>query len=75
MISKRRESVNTAPLYLKNMHIDCGNECDLVGITLSSIRTSDNVIEKAVMKFNMKSKQNNHGFQIFTMLYVYNFLY
>ena len=57
MISKRCESVHTAPLYFKNMPIYCVHECDcdLLGITLSSRRTTDNVIEKAVMKFNMKS--------------------
>ena len=57
MIFKRCESVNTAPLYFKNMPIKCVHECDLLGITLSSSRTTANVIEKAVMKFNMKSNE------------------
>ena len=57
MIFKRCESVNTAPLYFKNMPINCVHECDLLGITLSSSRTTANVIEKAVMKFNMKSNE------------------
>ena len=57
MIFKRCESVNTAPLYFKNMPINCVHECDLLGITLSSSRTTANVIEKAVVKFNMKSKE------------------
>ena len=57
MIFKRCESVNTAPLYFKDMPINCVHECDLLGITLSSSRTTANVIEKAVMKFNMKSNE------------------
>ena len=57
LIFKRCESVNTAPLYFKNMPINCVHECDLLGITLSSSRTTVNVIEKAVMKFNMKSNE------------------
>ena len=57
MIFKRCESVNTAPLYFKNMPINCVHECDLLGITLSSSRTTANVIEKAVMKCNMKSNE------------------
>ena len=57
IIFKRCESVNTAPLYFKNMHINCVHECDLLGITLSSSRT--NVIEKAVMKFNMNSNESS----------------
>ena len=69
MIFKRCESVNTAPLYFKNMPINCVHECDLLGITLSSSRTTANVIEKAVMKFNMRSNENNHGFQIVAMFY------
>ena len=36
MIFKRCESVNTAPLYFKNMPINCVHECDLLGIILSS---------------------------------------
>ena len=54
MIFKRCESVNTAPLYLP---INCVHECDLLGITLSSSKTTANVIEKTVMKFNMKSNE------------------
>ena len=54
-IFKRCESVNTAPLYFKNMPINCVHECDLLGITLSSSKTTANIIEKAVMEFNMKS--------------------
>ena len=37
------------------MPINCVHECDLLGITLSSSKTTANVIEKAVMKFNIKS--------------------
>ena len=39
-------------------------ECDLLGITLSSSRTTDNVIEKAVMKFNMKSDEVISDFKL-----------
>ena len=39
------------------MPINCVHECDLPGITLSSSRTTANVIERAVMKFNMKSNE------------------
>ena len=39
------------------MPINCVHECDIHGITLSSRITTDNVIEKAVMKFNMKSNE------------------
>ena len=46
MFFKRCESVNTAPLYFKNMPINCVHECDLLGITLSSSRTTANVIKK-----------------------------
>ena len=38
------------------MPINCVHECDLFDITLSSSRTTDG-IEKAFMKFNMKSKE------------------
>ena len=55
MIFKRCESVNMAPLYLKNIPINCVHGCDIVGIALSSSRTTVNVIEKTVMTFNMKS--------------------
>ena len=57
LMSKRCESVNMVPLYFKNMPINCVHECDLLGITVSSSRTTDNVLEKAVMKFNMKSNE------------------
>ena len=57
MICKRREIVNVAPLYFKGSPINCVHECDLLGIILSSNRTTDNVIEKAVMKFNIKSNE------------------
>ena len=67
MIFKRCE--NLAPLYFKNMPIMCVHACDLLGITLSSSRTTDTVIEKAVMKFNMKSNDVISDFQIITMLY------
>ena len=40
------------------------HECDLLGITLSSSRTTDNVIEKEVMKFNMKSNEVISDFQL-----------
>ena len=46
MIFKRCESVNTAPLYFKNMPINCVHECDLLGITLSSSRTTANSYRK-----------------------------
>ena len=57
MIFKRREIeiVNVVPLYFKGSPINCVHECDLLGITLSSNRTTDNVIEKEVMKFNIKA--------------------
>ena len=57
MVFKRCEivHVNVAPLYFGGSPINCVHECDLLGITLSSKRTTDNVIEKAVMKFNIKS--------------------
>ena len=55
IIFKCREIVNVAPLYFKGSPINCVHECDLLGITLSSNRTTDNFIEKPVMKFNIKS--------------------
>ena len=39
------------------MAINCVHECDLLGITLSSTRTTDIVIETAVMKLNMKRNE------------------
>ena len=68
MIFKRREIVNVAPLYFKGSPINCVHECDLLGITLSSNRTTDNVIEKAVMKCNIKS---NEAFLDFKLLPCY----
>ena len=38
-------------------HINCVHECDLPGMALLSSRTTDNVIERAVKKFNMKSNE------------------
>ena len=38
----------------------------VLGITLSSSRTTDNVIEKAVMKFNMKSNEVISDFNLLT---------
>ena len=64
MIFKRCDSVNTASLYFKNMPINCVHECDLLGITLSNRRTTANVIEKAVMKFNMKSNEKISDFKL-----------
>ena len=64
MIFKSCKSVNMALLYLKNMHINCVHECDLLGITLSSNRTTDNVIEKAVLKFNMESNEVISDFKL-----------
>ena len=60
MVFKSREivHVNVAPLYFDSSPINCVHECDLLGITLSSNRTTDNVIEKAVMKFNINIKSN-----------------
>ena len=43
------------PLYFKGSPINCVYECDLLGITLSSNRTTDNVIEKEIKKVNIKS--------------------
>ena len=50
MIFKRREIVNVAPLYFKGSPINCVHECDVLGITFSSNRTTDNIIKKAAMK-------------------------
>ena len=55
MVFKRREIVNVAPLYFNGSPKNCVHVYDLLGITLSSNRTSDNVIEKAVMKLNIKA--------------------
>ena len=46
------------------MPINSVHECDLLGITLSSSRTTDNVIEKEVMKFNMKSSEVISDFKL-----------
>ena len=64
MIFKRCDSVNTVPLYFKNMPLSCVHGCDLLGITLSSSRTTDNVIENIVMKFNMKSNEVISDFKL-----------
>ena len=39
------------------MPIQSVHACDLLGITLSGSRTIDNVLEKAVINFNMKSNE------------------
>ena len=66
MVFKRRElvHVNAAPLYFDGSPINCVHECDLLGITLSSNRSTDNVIEKAVMKFNIKSNEVFSDFKL-----------
>ena len=46
-----------AELYFKGSPINFAHECDLFGITLSRNRTIDNIIEKAVIKFNIKSNE------------------
>ena len=53
-----------APPYFKNMPINCVHERDLLGIILSSSRTTNNVIGKAVMKFNMKSNEVISDFKL-----------
>ena len=57
MIFKRHVIVNVAPLYFKGSPINCVHECDLLVITLASNRTTGNVIEKAIMKFNINSNE------------------
>ena len=66
MVFKRREivHVNVAPLYFDGSPINCVHECDLLGITLSGNRTTDNVIEKAVMKCNIKSNEVSSDFKL-----------
>ena len=64
MIFKRCVSANMDPQYFKNMPINCVHECNLLGMTLSSSRTTDNVIEKKVMKFNMKSTEVISDFKL-----------
>ena len=64
MIFKRRETVNVAPLYFKGSPLNCVHECDSLAITLSSNITTDNVIEKAVMKFNIKSNEVFSDFKL-----------
>ena len=61
---KRREIGNVAPQNFTGSLINCVHECDSLGITLLRIRirilsnrTTDNVIAKAVMKFNIKSNE------------------
>ena len=56
--------VKVAPLYFGGSSINCVHECDLLGITLSSNRSTDNVIEKAVMKFNIKSNEVFSDFKL-----------
>ena len=56
--------VNVAPLYFDGSPINCVHECDLLGITLSSNIITDNVIEKAVMKFNIKSNEVFSDFKL-----------
>ena len=63
MINKRCENVNMPPLYFQNKPRNCVHECTLLGITLSSSRTTDN-IEKTVMKFNMKSNEVFSDFKL-----------
>ena len=65
MVFKRREIVNVARLYFNGSPINCVYEYDLLGITISSNRTTDNVIENTVMKFNIKS---NEVFSYFKLL-------
>ena len=50
------------------IYINCVHECDLLGITLSSNITTHNVMEKAVMKFNITS---NEVFSYFKLLPCY----
>ena len=66
MFFKRREivHVNVAPLDFDGSPINCVHECDLLGLTLSSNRSTDNVIEKAVMKFNIKSNEVFSDFKL-----------
>ena len=66
MVFKRREivHVSVAPLYFDGSPINCVHECDLLGITLSSNRCTDNVIGKAVMKFNIKSNEVFSDFKL-----------
>ena len=54
-------------LHCISTAINCVHQCDLLGITLSSNRTTDNVIEKAVMKFNI----SNEVFSDFKLLPCY----
>ena len=64
MFFKRSEIVNVAPLYFNGSPINCVHACDLLGITLSSNRTTDNVIEKAVIKFNFKGNEVFSDFKL-----------
>ena len=56
--------VNVAPLYFDGWPINCVHECDLLGITLSSNRSTDSVIEKEVMKCNIKSNEVFSDFKL-----------
>ena len=66
MVFKSREivHVNVVPLYFDSSPINCVHECEILGITLSSNRTTDNVIEKAVMKINIKSNEVFSDFKL-----------
>ena len=70
MVFKRREIVHVtvAALYFDGSPVNCVHECDLLGITLSSNRSTDNAIENTVMKFNIKS---NEVFLYFKLLTCY----
>ena len=57
IIFLRREIINVAPLYIKGSPINFVDECDLLGITFLRNRTTDNVIEREVIKFNIKSNE------------------
>ena len=66
MVFKHREvvHVNVAPLYFNGPPINYVHECDLLGIPLSGNRTTDNVIEKVVMKFSIKSNEVFSDFKV-----------
>ena len=55
-------------LHMYYIPINGVHECDLLGITLSSNRTTDNAIEKAVMKFNIKSNEVFSDYKLFHVL-------
>ena len=78
VIISTRESKCGSTVF-KNTPLNYVHECDLPRITLLSSSTNDDVIEKAVLKFNLNNKRSDLGFQIITMLYkietVYSSLY